>query len=82
MVTVADLKAYLEELEEEGFGDFEVRLTTQSSWALEGAIDNFCHSERRKEVYLAGNGTEYGNEAVWEIEQGCNLDGFISEDTL
>ena len=82
MVTVSELKAYLEGLEEEGFGGFEVRLTTQSSWALEGQIDNFCHSERRKTVYLAGNGTEYGSEAVWEIEQGCNLDDFGEEDTL
>jgi len=38
MMTLSELKAALEELEEAGYGDFEVRLATQPTYPLQSSI--------------------------------------------
>ena len=75
-ITVSELRAFLEDMEEDGAGEFEIRIATQSNYPLQGNLENYCYSARRKMVYLAGNGTDYGTGAEWETDRGYNMDEY------
>jgi len=46
MITVNELKERLEEIAENGGGDFEVRMATQPSWPLQFTIRSVVEPER------------------------------------
>ncbi len=66
-MTVTDLKERLEEYEEAGFGDADIRIAQQPSYPLAGRLEGVCRIG--KNIWIAsGAATEYGPRAAWNGE--------------